>query len=200
MTMETTMKSSRRNTLLVVAAVLLVLGLGAWWFSGSTQHPFPLVAGETVEDWSFQGSHADGGENEARVRAEIERLEGLFGNPEGDPTDYVLYVSIANQYRMLGDGKKEYEYLGRALIEDSDRTGLAWHNMGHLLAGLGALESAKLAFENAIKAQALPQYQNAYIRFLEQYMPEDTEAIQAAEEGRNTGGVVEVEGQSVIVE
>ncbi|OGG45609.1 hypothetical protein A2673_00015 [Candidatus Kaiserbacteria bacterium RIFCSPHIGHO2_01_FULL_50_13] len=185
------------------AAALIIIGISAWWFMGKETpfvHPFPLVAGETVENWNFQGLHAEGSENEARVRAEIERLEGRFGNPEKDPTDYIVNVSIANQYRILGDGKKEYEYLGRALFIDSSGTGLALHNMGNLLAELGALESAKLAFQNAVRAQALPQYKNAYIRFLELYMPENTEAIKAAKDGRYTEDVVEVDGESVIME
>ena len=49
--------------------------------------------------------------------------------------------------------------------------------------------------KNAVMAQALPQYKNAYIRFLELYMPEDTEAIEAAKEGRyNIEDALEIDG------
>lgn len=163
------------------AAVLIILGFGAWWMWGSSPaHPFPLVSGERIASWELEGSHKDGGELEAGARAEIARLEGMLG--KGEEPDYILYVGIANQYHLLGDGKKEYEYLGRALTEDADKTGLAWHNMGQLLARLGALGSAKVAFESAIAAEPhIIQYNRAYIDFLRWYMPEDKEALTAAQ-------------------
>jgi len=164
------------------AVALIILGLGAWWmWGGSSPHPFPLQPGERVASWELEGSHNDDGELEAGARAEIARLEGMFGKEE-EP-DYILYVGIANQYHLIGDGEKEYEYLGRALAIDAESTGLAWHNMGQLLARLGALQSAKVAFENAIQAEPqIIQYHRAYIDFLRWYMPEDTEALTAAQE------------------
>ncbi|RJQ34191.1 hypothetical protein C4556_03075 [Candidatus Parcubacteria bacterium] len=175
--------SSPWRNIALGAAALIILGLGAWWMWGgsSSQHPFPLQPGERVASWELEGSHNDDGELEAGARAEIARLEGMLG--KGEEPDYILYVGIANQHHLLGDGKKEYEYLGRALTEDADKTGLAWHNMGQLLARLGALESAKVAFENAIQAEShIIQYHRAYIDFLRWYMPEDTEALTAAQE------------------
>ena len=181
LTGEGTSSVSWRNIVLG-AAVLIILGLGAWWMWGgsSFQHPFPLQPGERVASWELEGSHNDNGELEAGVLAEIARLEGMLG--KGEESDYILYVGIANQHHLLGDGQKENEYLGRALTIDADKTGLAWHNMGQLLARLGALESAKVAFERAIAAEPhIIQYHRAYIDFLRWYMPEDEEALAAAQ-------------------
>jgi len=184
-TAEGPSSASSRNIALG-AAVLIILGLGTWWMWGSSPaHPFPLQPGERIASWELEGSHNDGGELEARAHAEIARLEGMLG--KGEEADYILYVGLANQYHLLGDGKKEYEYLGRALTEDADHTGLAWHNMGQLLARLEVLESAKVAFERAIAAEPhIIQYHRAYIDFLRWYMPENKDALTAAQAALNT--------------
>jgi len=173
--------SSPWRNIALGAVALIILGLGAWWMWGSSfTHPFPLQTGERVASWELEGSHNDDGELESGARAEIARLEGMLG--KGEEPDYILYVGIANQYHLVGDGKKEYEYLGRALTIDADKTGLAWHNMGQLLARLGALESAKVAFESAVAAEPhIIQYHRAYIDFLRWYMPENEEALAAAQ-------------------
>ena len=180
MTMGTMMGSPHRNTLIGIAAVALLLGLGAWWYTAQpASYDFEFVAGEEVVSWNFQGAYTGNPELEARAEAEIGRLKGLFGQ-EGY-TDYELYISIANQYGLLGDGKGEYDYLTRALAIDSEATGLAWHNMGKLLERLGALKTARIAYDNMVKAQPVIQYQTERLEFLRAYMPEDTEAIAEAE-------------------
>ncbi len=141
--------------------------------------PFTLVAGETVASWDFVGTHKDGGQLEAKVRADIARLNGLIST--GEVSRYEVYVSLANQYHLLGDGGKEYEFLGYALAIDASHTGLAWNNMGKLLERLGAYKSARVAYDNMVKAQPTAQYLRARLEFLQAHMPEDTEAIAQAE-------------------
>ena len=106
-------------------------------------------------------------------------MKGLMGSP--DFTKYELYVSIANQYELLGDGKQEFTYLNYALAIDSTKTGLAWHNMGKLLERLGAYKSARVAYDRMVQAQSTSQYIRARLEFLQAHMPEDTDAIAQAQ-------------------
>ncbi len=147
--------------------------------SSVTPPAFSLVSGETIASWDFSGSYKDGGQLEAKVRADITRLKGLLNS--GTFTNYELYVSIANQYELLGDGKQEFTYLNYALAIDSTKTGLAWHNMGKLLERLGAYKSARVAYDRMLQAQPTSQYIRARLEFLQARMPEDTAAIAQAE-------------------
>jgi len=159
-----------------VLVVLIIVG-GAWWYnSRSALYPFELVAGDTVSSWDFKGAHTGNSELEEKSKANIERLRGMFGT-EGN-TDYILYVSIANEYSLLGDGAKEYEYLLRALAEDSENTGLAWYDLGVLLTRLEALESARVAYEHAIQAQPDPQYVTAYLEFMTVHFADNTDDVE----------------------
>lgn len=141
----------------------------------TSSYSFSLVPGEGIASWDFAGTHKDGGQLEARVRAEIEKMKGLLNS--GASNRYELYVSIANQYNLLGDGRQEFTYLNYALGVDSTKTGLAWHNMGKLLERLGAYKSARVAYDAMIQAQPTSQYILARLEFLKAHMPEDTDAI-----------------------
>lgn len=140
---------------------------------------FSLVPGEAVASWDFAGTHKDGGQLEAGVRADVTRLKGLINS--GAYTNYELYVSLANQYELLGDGKQEFTHLNYAIAIDSTKTGLAWHNMGKLLERLGAYKSARVAYDRMVQAQSTSQYIRARLEFLQAHMPEDTAAIAQAE-------------------
>lgn len=118
---------------------------------------FPVLSSDTIVSWSWKGPYKDGGEYEVKALNSIKRLLGLLG--KGEYTDYELYVSLANQYELLGDGKKTYEFLLRALAIDSEHTGLAWYNMGVLMKNLGALNTARVAFDRAYAAQPIPAYE-----------------------------------------
>ncbi len=176
----------KKNFLIVLIALVLIGG-GIWYVSQSQTGQSRLVAGESVSNWDFTGVYTGNTELEARAEAEIERLEGLFG--EEGSSEYELYVSIANQYDLLGDGKKEYEYLNKALALDSERTGLAWNNLARLFEKLGAYKSALQAFDAAVAAQPSLQNQEARLDFLRTRMPENTAAIAQAEaQLRDTAG------------
>ncbi|HLE55734.1 MAG TPA: tetratricopeptide repeat protein [Rhodothermia bacterium] len=164
---------------------MLVLAGAVWWFTQNPSHPLPLVEGDAVSSWDFQGIHKDEGALEKKANDEITRLTNLLGGDQSgkddDPTDYILYVSIANQYELLGDGKNAYEYLGRAVNIDSTKTGLAWHNLGSLLERLGAYGTARVAYAKAVEAQPhIEQYHVARLRFLMGHLKDDTSAIEAA--------------------
>ncbi|MBI4133592.1 hypothetical protein HY478_03185 [Candidatus Uhrbacteria bacterium] len=145
----------------------------------SVFHPLPLVKGESVASWNFKGAYADNPELTAKARNEVQRLSGLIG--EGTYSDTILYVSIANQYGLLGDGEREYDYLGRAIRSDTETTGLPWHNLGVLMERLGALKTARTAYEKSTLIQpGLSFYHYAYLEFLTARMKDDTATIEGA--------------------
>ena len=152
----------------------------------TASYQFALVSGDAVASWNFTGSYKDGGTLEAQANAQVARLKGLLDS--GTYTNYELYVSIANQYDLLGDGKNEYTYLNDALAIDSTKTGLAWHNMGTLLARLGAVKSARIAYDRMVTAQPTAQYIRARLEFLQAHMPEDTDAITQAQADLSAAG------------
>lgn len=146
--------------------------------SGNTLAAPSIAAGDVIASWSFKGAYADNAELMTKAGVEIARLLGLVGKETY--TDLALYVAIANQYGLLGDGKQEYEYLGRA-IKANTTSGLPWHNLGVLMEKLGALQTARTAYENATLIQPeMKNYQLAYINFLIARLPSDTATIEEA--------------------
>ena len=174
-----------KNNIVIGAAVLILLA-GIWVFTRSSfTHPLPLAEGESIASWDLQATNQDGGELEKKANDQITRLEALLGGDQSgkddDPTDYSLYVGIANQYELLGDGRRAYEYLGRAAAIDPDYTGLAWHNLGTLMVTLGALKTARTAFAKAVEAQPdVSQFHIARLEFLVDRFAEDTSAVEGA--------------------
>ena len=133
-----------------------------------------------MRSWDFKGAYTGNLELEAKAETEIQRLTGLIGS--GEYPDYTVYVSIANQYGLLGDGENELKYLEHALALDATTTGLAWNNAGALFARLGAKATARMCYERAAAAQPTGQYLQALADFLKKQYPEDIVAIKAAEE------------------
>src|SRR3989338_3430741 len=141
-----------RNILISLIIFVAIIGVGAYWYSFVRGPPPPDGAGgkekiefvlnDKIENWQFKGLYSGNDGLEKKVQADIDRLNGLFGGAEF--TDYILYISIAGQYEFLGDGAKVYEYLLRAIAEDSTKTGLAWYNLGTLLVRLGAFNDARV--------------------------------------------------------
>jgi tetratricopeptide (TPR) repeat protein len=119
---------------------------------------------DTIASWNFPGAYTGNAELMAKANAEIARFTALIGT--GTYTDYTLYVSIANEYDLQGDGKNEFAYLKKALAIDSEKTGLAWYNAGQLFTRLGAYATARTAFERAARAEPITQYEQALADFL----------------------------------
>ncbi len=158
-------RASRYRSIAVV--LLLALILGGWYFTRDASYRYQFAPGENVQNWDFQGAYTGKPDLEQRAREEVTRLEEHLGDETDTETDYAIYVSLANQYRLLGDGEGEFTQLKKALAIDSETTGLAWHNLGYLLAERGALRSARDAFARAAHAQPqILQYHTAYLEFL----------------------------------
>lgn len=176
------MNTSMKIVLGVVGVVLLSAGVYLYKNPG---HLLPVAEGDTITTWDFQGSYKDGGALEKKANDEIARSRSMLGGDQSgkddNPTDYVLYVNIANQYVLLGNGKGAYENLGRALRIDAVHTGLAWHNLGVLFERLGAYNTARIAYAKAVEVQAkIEQYHLAWLTFLMNHFASDTSVIEAA--------------------
>lgn len=144
------------------------------------QTSFAVVEGDTIASWDFQGAYADNPELVAKAQGEIARLSAILETATSSAM--ILSVGIANQYELLGDGKKQYEYLGRAIKADANVTsGLPWHNLGVLMERLGALKTARVAYEKSTVVQPeLKQWHYAYIEFLTSHTRDDTAHIEKA--------------------
>ena len=158
-----------------LVAILIIGSVGGLWYTNRepASYDFVLAPEDIIASWEFTGLYKNNAELVSRAQKEISRLETLLGNEDDGFSEYELYVSIANQYNLLGDGEKEYRYLKYALAIDSQQTGLAWNNLGALLEKLGAYRSARAAFEKGIIAQPLPQYRQVYLEFLMKNYPGD---------------------------
>ncbi|MBI4088632.1 hypothetical protein HY415_00895 [Candidatus Kaiserbacteria bacterium] len=169
----------KKGAIILIATVAVLVIAGLIWKSREASAPQPfvieMVQGERVAAWDFKGAYTGNAELEAKADAEIARLIGLLGSKQYP--DYTLYVSIANQYGLLGDGARELAYLQKALAINSTTTGLAWHNAGQLFALLGAYQTARMALEKAATTQPITQYQQALVDFLLARFPADTAAI-----------------------
>lgn len=157
-----------KKRMFMALCVVIILGIvliAIPVFVGSGASGYPLAAGETVASWKLSGA----GTNVAVTNKEIARLKGLIGKA-GVP-DYDLYVGIASEYELLGDGKTAYQYFSKAIAVDPSR-GLAYYNLGHLLEGLGALKTARSAYEAAAKAEpTVSVYQEAVTQFDTRHQP-----------------------------
>jgi len=143
----------------------------------------PIDAKDKVPVWSFKGAYVGNATLEQKAHAEITRLTGLLSNTS-DVTVQETYISIGNQYELLGDGKSAYDNFLKALntkdrYEQEDA--LAWANLGDLMTTLGALHTAETAYASA--THALPGEASLYvsrISFLLAHMPTNTTDIDAA--------------------
>ncbi len=142
-------------------------------------NPLPIAKGDTVSSWDFVGAYTNNPELMAKANAEIKRITDLLW--KGTYTDMSIYVGIANQYELIGDGKNQYDFLIQAVREGGTASGLPWHNLGVLMERLGALETARVAYEKSTLVQ--PQfkfYHYAYLDFITKKMKDDVVDIEKA--------------------
>lgn len=141
-------------------------------------HPLSVADGDSIASWDFRGAYTGNPELVTKAESEIKRLSLLLDTAASSAM--ILSVGIANQYELLGDGKRQYEYLGRAIRANPEH-GLPWHNLGVLMERLGALKTARIAYEKATLAQPeFKFYHYAYIDFLTLRTKDDTAHIEKA--------------------
>lgn len=166
------MKPSGGKKPFLIAALVVVLVGGAIFLllpilvgsgvPGGTG--YALAKEDHISSWDWKGVYQDGADKQKSVTAEIGRLKDLIS--KGGISDYDLYVGLASQYELLGDGKSAYQYLSKAIALDKKR-GLAYMNMGHLMEEMGAFATARVAYDAAVAAEPNNQvYASARQNFL----------------------------------
>ena len=163
----------------VVALSIVILGalfgIGVYSYVSVTVPRYPLSSKDSVSSWNFQSAYPAGSEDEKRIKSEIEHLQSILGK---GTSDYEVYVGIASEYELLGEGKRSYLYLSKA-IEISPNKALAYFSMGHLLERVGALYSAKQAYNTAVQKEPSNTLYTAYRdQFMAKYA-EQAKAVQA---------------------
>jgi len=137
-----------------------------------------FIEGESITEWDFKSAYTGNPELVAKAQSEIKRLSEQLATATSSAM--ILSVGIANQYELIGDGKKQYEYLERA-IRTNPENGLPWHNLGVLIERLGAYKTARTAYEKSTFVQPeFKFYHYAYIEFLISRMKDDTAVIEKA--------------------
>lgn len=138
----------------------------------------PLVKGDVVKSWNYDGYLNDNGPLEA---ASLEKIKGLKSQL-GKDNDYQVYIVLVQEYDHLGDGRSAYEYLSRAIVLDTNETtGVGWHNMGVLMEKLGAYNTARMAHDKAVKIQpGISSFQISRIELMIYHFPKDTTGVEKA--------------------
>lgn len=137
-----------------------------------------IVEGDSIASWNFEGAYRNNLELIAKAQMEIQRLSNILATATS--SYMITAVDIANQYELLGDGKKQYEYLGRA-VQKNPENGLPWHNLGVLMERLGAYKTARIAYEKSTFVQPeFKFYHYSYIEFLTSRTKGDSANIEKA--------------------
>lgn len=161
---------------LLIIAIIVVAGL--WYYEKINAPIFPISQNDTVASWSFKGAYDGNDTLTAQARADIAKLSAMVG--KGQYPNYEIFVGIAQDYDFLGDGKDEFNYLEKA-IKAGPTGGAAWNNMGVLMEKLGALNTARVAYSQAVAVEPqIAAYQEALLRFLTAHSSQDTSAIESA--------------------
>lgn len=161
----------------VVIVVFIIAIVAALQFGNSKEvDGFVLQNGEKPV-WDFDGVFEQTPELTLRAETELERLTTLLGT--GEFSDYDIEIGIAEQYSLLGEGKDAYEHLQKAIKLNETRS-LAYVNLGTLLGKVGAPESAKLAYENALDRDDTVQNRIQYIQHLEQYFGDNLDLVESS--------------------
>lgn len=177
---STTEQNVSTTTASTATATLDVKGVTVSSPARAVQKAPSIAKGDSIASWTFKGAYTDNPELVVKAENEIKRLSGFLA--AATSSYMIIAVGIANQYELLGDGKKQYEYLERAIRADTNVTsGLPWHNLGVLMERLGALETARVAYEKSTIIQPeLKQWHYAYLEFITTRLKGDVANIEKA--------------------
>jgi len=140
--------------------------------------PFPTNAADTIVSWSFKGAYSGNDTLVTQAKADIDKLTGLMG--QGKYDDYDLYIGIANDYGLMGDGKTAYNNYDKA-VRIHPGKGLAYANLGNLFDQLGAYRTAADAYAKATAAEPRQlEYHLERLNYLVERFSADTARVSAA--------------------
>jgi tetratricopeptide (TPR) repeat protein len=167
----------KRLYIIISIAVLIILGVIFAVRTGSyvaeSTH-FTPAAGERIADFAPV----------ITVPADRERAYAQIRDMDKntDVEQYLRLLASAQNYALLGEGRKSYNTLLEA-IELNPSKSTAFNMLGNVLVQMGNLSSARMSFERAVEKESeLFTNHVALASFLRQYFPDDKEAIKRAYE------------------
>lgn len=140
--------------------------------------PFPINPADNIASFTFSGVYLSNDTLTAQTNADIVHLTSLLGG--GTYDNYDLYNGIANDYALIGEGKRSYEYYNQA-ISIHPQKGLAYVNLAHLMSQLGAYQTAADAFKKAVTVEpGMLEYHVERLAYLTEQFPKETSVIERA--------------------
>ena len=162
----------------IVGGIILV-GALVWGFAlgpSSNNNGFTLSKASLPQVWEFTGLY-NTPELTTTVQKNIETLKEKI-NEEGADV-YDIYLSIAQQYALVGKGEEAYGYLLKAAKQDPGNS-LTFQTMGNLMESLKAYTAAEEAYKQATIVQ--PQILQNHLALITFYISQkaDTTKIEDA--------------------
>lgn len=163
----------------LMCMILLAIAVYALVYYQKVHIPaFPIHSQDTVSSWNFSGPYAGNDTLTQQAHDDITKLTGLIGKGQYD--DYDLYIGIANDDNLLGDGKAAYDNYNQA-IHLQPAKGLAYVNLAHLMDELGAYQTAANAYTKAVTVEpSVLEYHVERLAYLTRQFPKDNSVILAA--------------------
>lgn len=157
-----------------IIAGIIFLGALAWGFAlgpSPSNDGFSLSRESLPSSWEFTGLY-NTPELTANVQKNIETLKEKI-NEEGVDV-YDIYLSIAQQYALVGKGKEAYDYLLKAVKQDPGNS-LTFQTMGNLMESLKAYTVAEEAYKQATIVQ--PQILQNHLALIGFYLGQEAPAV-----------------------
>lgn len=142
---------------------IVFLGAIAWGFAlgpSPSNNVYTLDKALLPQTWEFVGLY-NTPELIATTQKNIEDLKGRVN--ESGVNVYDIYLSIAQQYALVGKGKEAYDYLLKAAKQDPGNS-LTFQTMGNLMESLKAYPAAEEAYKQATIVQ--PQILQNHLAFI----------------------------------
>ena len=157
----------------IIGGIILV-GAVAWGFAlgpSENNNGFTLSKESLPQTWEFTGLY-NTPELLANTQKNIDALKGKV-NEEGADV-YDIYLSIAQQYALIGKGEEAYDYLLRAGKQDPGNS-LTFQTMGNLMESLKAYIATEEAYKQATIVQ--PQILQNHLALIGFYIGQKADAV-----------------------
>lgn len=161
--------------LLALVVVLTIIGFAGYKFyveqtGWPTSSHFDLIEDPMAVNWKFDSVTKD-------ITGAEERIDRISKDKSID--EYERNLSLAEEYRLLGEGDLTYKYLLLA-IDVLPNKSLTYGNLGDLLEKVGVVDSARGAFERAVTVESqYPVNHSNLIQFYIRHYSEDADLIKS---------------------
>jgi len=143
------MESNTNRYFLII--IILVLGVSLFsGFSNQREQGISVSSADNIDSWeTLKVNGADYQILEEQIKSFKESAETSNNKEE----QYDLMISIANNYKSLGDGENTFLYLNKA-ITINPKNSLAYVSLGTLMRELGANNTARYAYELGVQKES----------------------------------------------